>query len=136
MGKEQRYYERNKTQVNEQRKQKRDYIMFCEFLADDEQKQEAAFLNECCTKSIFNRGEIQRLYREFCQLNESETLKVKKDKRLVQRFMAFLKAHEQHQERATRKIVQQELKRLEKKKKPSLQKMVTQAAKAAVKRGK
>ncbi|MGR5138557.1 hypothetical protein [Vibrio jasicida] len=134
MTKEQRYYERNKAQINEQRKQKRDYMMFCEFLADDEQKQEAEFLNECCSKTIFNREEVKRLYLKFNYLNESETLKIKQNKRLMQRFMAFLKAHEEHQDKTTRKIVQQELKRLTKKKKPSIQRLITKAAIAAIRK--
>ncbi|HDY7737132.1 TPA: hypothetical protein RQJ91_000665 [Vibrio vulnificus] len=134
MTKEQRYYERNKAQINEQRKKRRDYMMFCEFLADDMQKQEAEFLNECCSLTIFNREEVQRLYLEFSYLNESETLKIKQNKRLMQRFMAFLKAHEEHQEKTTRKIVQQELKQITKKKKPSIKKLITKAAISAVRK--
>ncbi|MDC5812833.1 hypothetical protein OPW07_24235 [Vibrio europaeus] len=132
MSKETRYYERNKNQINEQRKQKRDYMLFCEFLADEEQKQEALFLNECCANTIFNREEIQRLYSDFSRLNESETLKIKQNKRLMQRFMMFLKAHEEHQEATTKKIVQQELNRLSKKKKPTIKKMVSKAATSAL----
>lgn len=132
MSKEQRYYERNKTQINEQRKKERDYMVFCEFLAEEEHKEEALFLNECVGKSTFNRNEIQRLYTEFNQLHESETLKLKKNKRLMQRFMAFLKAHEEHQEKVTRKIIHQELKKLEKKKKPTFKRMVKQVATSVV----
>lgn len=72
----------------------------------------AEFIKQTMPTTTLTESEVTQawlVFSEVEQLTEEEALQARKNKRLVQRFRAFLKALEQHQRQQVQAIVKQEL---------------------------
>ncbi|EMC8460725.1 hypothetical protein VYH28_000102 [Vibrio alginolyticus] len=105
-----KHYEKHKTVLKEkartrraEAKKQKTFSELMEQLSTATQKAKAKFLMEHTPAEYLKDDELRpqlanafNLFIEQQNLNESETLQIRKNKRLVQRWQMFLKALEQH----------------------------------------
>ncbi|EOX4831351.1 hypothetical protein ACG9VV_000867 [Vibrio alginolyticus] len=101
-GRAKRHYDKHKARISEQRKKRKTYFQLIEEQQEESERQQAHFLVERTPLRLMNnsknREAVNNLFQLFIQqqqLTESETLKIRKNKRLVQRWQMFLKSLEQ-----------------------------------------
>ncbi len=97
------HYNKNKKRISERRKQQKTYSKFMEEMHEDSKREKARFIVENTPHELLldeqKRTVVANAFNLFTNqesLTESETLQIRKNKRLVQRWQMFLKALEQH----------------------------------------